>query len=95
MSEVGRDELCVEWWDVVDRCVCVVVFFFFKQKTAYEIHQWLEFRRVLFRSQSDDLILGLDIETYVESSIFDTDRTKDSLLKHFKTASLESFGCEH
>ena len=24
--------------------------FFFKQKTAYEIHQWLEFRRVLFRS---------------------------------------------
>ena len=26
------------------------VFFFFKQKTAYEIHQWLEFRRVLFRS---------------------------------------------
>ena len=26
------------------------VFFFFKQKTAYEIGQWLEFRRVLFRS---------------------------------------------
>ena len=26
------------------------MFFFFKQKTAYEIHQWLEFRRVLFRS---------------------------------------------
>ena len=25
-------------------------FFFFKQKTAYEIGQWLEFRRVLFRS---------------------------------------------
>src|SRR5438105_8055412 len=25
-------------------------FFFFKQKTAYEIHSWLEFRRVLFRS---------------------------------------------
>ena len=24
--------------------------FFFKQKTAYEIGQWLEFRRVLFRS---------------------------------------------
>src|SRR5690606_39887590 len=25
-------------------------FFFFKQKTAYEIFTWLEFRRVLFRS---------------------------------------------
>ena len=50
---------------------------------------------IVIKGQSDDLILGLDIETYVESSIFDTDRTKDSLLKHFKTASLESFGCEH
>src|SRR5262249_56283921 len=28
----------------------VVCFFFFKQKTAYEIGQCLEFRRVLFRS---------------------------------------------
>ena len=27
-----------------------VFFFFFKQKTAYEITRWLEFRRVLFRS---------------------------------------------
>ena len=27
------------------------MFFFFKQKTAYEIGQWLEFRRVLFRSK--------------------------------------------
>src|SRR5215208_1054008 len=26
------------------------VFFFFKQKTAYEMATWLEFRRVLFRS---------------------------------------------
>ena len=26
--------------------------FFFKQKTAYEILAWLEFRRVLFRSRS-------------------------------------------
>src|SRR6516225_10982941 len=25
------------------------LFFFFKQKTAYEIDMWLEFRRVLFR----------------------------------------------
>ena len=50
---------------------------------------------IVIKGQSDDLILGLDIETYVESSIFDTVRTKDSLLKHFKTASLESFGCEH
>ena len=30
--------------------VNVVFFFFFKQKTAYEILAWLEFRRVLFRS---------------------------------------------
>lgn len=50
---------------------------------------------IVIKGQSDDLILGLDIETYVESSIFDIARTKDSLLKHFKTASLESFGCEH
>src|SRR3712207_2989907 len=28
--------------------------FFFKQKTAYEILAWLEFRRVLFRSITDD-----------------------------------------
>src|SRR5437763_14687396 len=26
------------------------ILFFFKQKTAYEIHRWLECRRVLFRS---------------------------------------------
>ena len=30
--------------------IIIIVFFFFKQKTAYEIGQWLEFRRVLFRS---------------------------------------------
>ena len=29
-------------------------FFFFKQKTAYEITVWLEFRRVLFRSDWKD-----------------------------------------
>src|SRR5258705_9272299 len=28
------------------------VFFFFKQKTAYEMPKWLEFRRVLFRSHN-------------------------------------------
>src|ERR1017187_6132662 len=27
--------------------------FFFKQKPAYEVHRWLEFRRVLFRSDSN------------------------------------------
>ena len=31
-------------------------FFFFKQKTAYEIGQWLEFRRVLFRSLRLDFL---------------------------------------
>ena len=30
----------------------VFFFFFFKQKTAYEITVWLEFRRVLFRSEA-------------------------------------------
>src|SRR5260370_205192 len=30
------------------------MFFFFKQKTAYEIQVSLEFRRVLFRSQAED-----------------------------------------
>ena len=29
----------------------MLLFFFFKQKTAYEMIWWLEFRRVLFRSQ--------------------------------------------
>ena len=33
-------------WVIKEYCF----FFFFKQKTAYEIGQWLEFRRVLFRS---------------------------------------------
>ena len=31
-----------------------VFFFFFKQKTAYEMIWWLEFRRVLFRSDHFD-----------------------------------------
>ena len=30
---------------------CCFLFFFFKQKAAYEITVWLEFSRVLFRSQ--------------------------------------------
>jgi len=36
----------------------VLVFFFFKQKTAYEIGQWLEFRRVLFRSGPIDILIN-------------------------------------
>src|SRR2546426_6210568 len=32
--------------------IFLFLFFFFKQKTAYEITRWLEFRRVLFRSQT-------------------------------------------
>ena len=35
------------------------VFFFFKQKTAYDITSWLEFRRVLFQSLFTGLNLGL------------------------------------
>ena len=38
--------------------------FFFKQKTAYEIHRWLEFRRVLFRSVTATLVGK--VFTYVE-----------------------------
>src|SRR5690242_21215454 len=37
-------------WDIGLLRSCHVLFFFFKQKTAYEIDMWLEFRRVLFRS---------------------------------------------
>ena len=47
--------------DFFARTVAVVRFFFFKQKTAYEITRGLEFRRVLFRSADDDVcstILG-------------------------------------
>ena len=43
----------VGWWYWVCGFCFVLfcfVFFFFKQKTAYEITVWLEFRRVLFRS---------------------------------------------
>src|SRR3712207_6926630 len=38
-------------WLAVDPQYSVPLFFFFKQKTAYEILASLEFRRVLFRSQ--------------------------------------------
>ena len=37
------------------------IFFFFKQKTAYEIHRWLEFRRVLFRSKAYKQLMQLNI----------------------------------
>ena len=46
----------------------LVLIFFFKQKTAYEIVVWLEFRRVLFRSKSGKLyeVIGLALETETE-----------------------------
>ena len=45
--------LCLILWYLQDTgVVFVMLFFFFKQKTAYEITVWLEFRRVLFRSTS-------------------------------------------
>ena len=47
---------------------CVVFFFFFfffKQKTAYEIGQWLEFRRVLFRSVHHSMVLGGKIKLII------------------------------
>ena len=36
---------------------CFNFFFFFKQKTAYEMIWWLEFRRVLFRSTPKSIVL--------------------------------------
>ena len=35
---------------------CFDVFFFFKQKTSYDITVWLEFRRVLFRSHITEVV---------------------------------------
>ena len=50
------------------------LFFFFKQKTAYEIGQWLEFRRVLFRSAIvNDLAFSQNVET--------TDEEVEQILK--------------
>ena len=41
------------------------IIFFFKQKTAYEIVMWLEFRRVLFRSISNVSVeYQMTIKTY-------------------------------
>src|SRR5690606_39944537 len=45
--------------------VDVRFFFFFKQKTAYEIFTWLEFRRVLFRSLVEAAVL-LDRPAWLE-----------------------------
>ena len=42
--------------EILESCYCVW-FFFFKQKTAYEILAWLEFRRVLFRSNFFGVLL--------------------------------------
>ena len=48
------------------KLVAVFCFFFFKQKTAYEITTWLEFRRVLFRSGSQGIVLETDEYFYAE-----------------------------
>ena len=48
---ISSDLLCFFFFFFFFCFVCFVFFFFFKQKTAYEITVWLEFRRVLFRSQ--------------------------------------------
>ena len=51
------------------------VFFFFKQKTAYEIHQWLEFRRVLFRSLEEAYQeLEQDAAKVIEETGFDVSK---------------------
>src|SRR6266705_3638744 len=43
--------------------IVFVNFFFFKQKTAYEIVRWLEFRRVLFRSVSGGHTMLVHVES--------------------------------
>jgi len=45
------------------------MFFFFKQKTAYEIGQWLEFRRVLFRSQQNATCTAHDDTGIMDGSV--------------------------
>src|SRR5436190_10431241 len=49
----------------------LIVFFFFKQKTAYEITVWLEFRRVLFRSDTTHpaAIRALEQDVEVERTL--------------------------
>src|SRR6266446_5812071 len=57
-----------------DALVCYTAFlspgwrwlFFFKQKTAYELTRWLEFRRVLFRSPRERDPLPVDLELHRE-----------------------------
>src|SRR5205807_6652219 len=48
-----------------------VFFFFFKQKTAYEITRCLEFRRVLFRSITRDAgyVNELEIEIAIQEKV--------------------------
>ena len=57
--------------------------FFFKQKTAYEIHQWLEFRRVLFRSPNPITITLSNVwvrEKQIESTSSITPKGKRCIL---------------
>src|SRR5205814_3681361 len=49
-------------------CCVSYIFFFFKQKTAYEMPKWLEFRRVLFRS----IRIGIKAVDFPASSPFAT-----------------------
>ena len=47
---IEKHNLTMDKAYLFDSYVDVQLSFFFKQKTAYEIDVWLEFRRVLFRS---------------------------------------------
>ena len=58
-NQVIRSSYFCTWLEMIELVVSdlrgvlsgvCLFFFFFKQKTAYEITVWLEFRRVLFRS---------------------------------------------
>src|SRR4051812_49931894 len=54
----------------VSQGLCIS-FFFFKQKTAYEIDMCLEFRRVLFRSEEADIVLaGVSRTSKTPTSIY-------------------------
>src|SRR5207248_7602767 len=54
---------------VVSDFVFVLSFFFFKQKTAYVIVRWLEFRRVLFLSCQSSLVIAATDEDWHEVDV--------------------------
>src|SRR6202022_3550175 len=61
-----------------------VALFFFKQKTAYEITVWLEFRRVLFRSRPDLKAEG-HLDNLVATGIVQSDENRSTGFRVLRT----------